>query len=247
MSRKGLRKVDALIRLMSYALAHKPDEFGLAPDLHGFVNIKELLQAFHEEPEWKYVRQSHINEALIHSKNGLFQLKDNRIRATERHWGHVLAPPSLPPPKTMFSPIRRRAHHHTFKKGLHTAEDRWIILCPDREMALRIGKRKDPSPVILEIRALEAHRDGIPFFRLGSLLLANEILPKYIGGPLPPKEEPKKASEAPKQTQKDRMNLGAGTFVLDITRDPDPQRRTKGRKPKGWKEDARKIRREKRR
>ena len=246
MSRKELRRVYELIRLMFYALAHRPDEFGLAPDAQGFVSTKELLQAFHEEPEWKFVRESHLTEALIHDHKGLFQREDNRIRATEIHWEHDLARSTAPASKILFSPIRRRAHQHVFEKGLRAPEGRWIILCIDRQMATRIGKRRDPSPVILEIRALDAHRDGVALFRLGSLFLAKEISPKYIGGPLPPKEEPKRISQSPGERTKALVDLAPGTFVLDITRDPDPQRRVKGRKPKGWKEQARKIRKRKR-
>ena len=41
--------------------------------------------------------------------------------------------------------------------------------------------------------------------------------------------------------------LTPGTFPLDSSRDPDPYRRAKGKKRKGWKEEARKVRRGKRR
>ncbi len=231
---------------MFYALAHRPDEFGLAPDARGFVSIKDLIQAFHEEPEWRFVRESDLNEALIHDQQGLFYLEGNRIRATQIHWELDLSPPFAPAYNIIFTPIRRRAHHHVFKTGLRAPEGRWIILCINKEMAIRIGKRRDTSPVILEIRAVDAHRDGVELFRLGSLFLAKEISPKYIGGPLPPKEEPKRASQSPGQITKELMDLAAGTFVLDVTRDPDRQRRIKGRKPKGWKEQARKIRRRRR-
>ena len=33
-----------------------------------------------------------------------------------------------------------------------------------------------------------------------------------------------------------------GTFLLDPSRDPDPYRKAKGKKRKGWKENARKMR-----
>ncbi|MBW2217849.1 MAG: hypothetical protein JRF34_11780, partial [Deltaproteobacteria bacterium] len=38
-----------------------------------------------------------------------------------------------------------------------------------------------------------------------------------------------------------------GTFSLDSSRDPDLLRRAKGKKRKGWKEEARKVRKGKRR
>jgi putative RNA 2'-phosphotransferase len=42
------------------------------------------------------------------------------------------------------------------------------------------------------------------------------------------------------------LHVTPGSFILDISRDPDPYRRAKGRKRKGWKETSRKLRRGKR-
>lgn len=242
MARRDIRKVEGLIKVMTYALARSPDEFGLVPDQDGFVPVKEFIQALHEEPGWGYVRESHLNQALIHSEPGLFQVQEKRIRAANRYW-RLEIEPWVEPPKILFTPIRRRAHRHVFERGLSPGGNRWVVLCTEWETALRIGKRKDPQPVILEILSLKASRGGIPLYRFGSLFLAKQITPEYIGGPLPPKQEPKKMPDSSKPKQKIQMDLGAGTFQLDMSRDPDPMRRSKGRKPRGWKEEARKFRR----
>ena len=42
-----------LAKLLNYALGRDPDEFGLVPDESGFIKIKELLKALHEEDGWK--------------------------------------------------------------------------------------------------------------------------------------------------------------------------------------------------
>jgi RNA:NAD 2'-phosphotransferase (TPT1/KptA family) len=73
-------KVDNLSRLLLYMLGHKPDEFGLVPDRDGFVTLKELLQAINEEPEWHYVRRSHINEVLMGKTRSLFHAEKKYIR-----------------------------------------------------------------------------------------------------------------------------------------------------------------------
>jgi len=228
---------------MIYALAHKPDEFGLVPDKDGFVSVKELLQALHEEPEWGYVRKSHLQEAIIHSPTGLFDLEEKRIRTTNRHWKYEHLSPTPPPQKVLYTPIRSRAHRHVFENGLKPSGKEWVVLSTERDIAVRIGKRKDPQPVILDIMASAAYRNGTPLYRFGSLFLAKEISSEYISGPLPPKEDTRKYSETPRARQKEPLHLEAGTFFLDVHRDPDPMRRRKGRKPKGWKEEARKFRR----
>ena len=73
-------KVENLSRFLIYILGLRPYEFGLVPDMDGFVMHKELLQALHEEEGWRYVRESHINEVLMGKDRLLFHTEGNRIR-----------------------------------------------------------------------------------------------------------------------------------------------------------------------
>ncbi|MBW1796732.1 MAG: hypothetical protein JRJ38_20340, partial [Deltaproteobacteria bacterium] len=164
-------KVDDLSRFLVYILGHRPDEFGLAPDTDGYVTYnapdtdgyvtyKELLQAIHEEAGWHYVRKSHINEVLLGKDRGLFQADDKRIRVFDIRWQMNLEDAPQPVPKTLFAPIRRKAHPVVMEKGLKSSEGRYQVLCADKDMALRIGKRRDQKPVLLEILASEAESKG---------------------------------------------------------------------------------------
>lgn len=246
MQRKRQIKVEDLSRLLVYILGHRPDEFGLVPDDEGFVLLKELLQAVHEEPGWGYVRQGHIQQVLVGKDRPLFEYQADRIRARERRWSFdpETRPDSLP--KILFTPVRRRAHPHALEKGLRS--DRFLVFTPDREMAERIGRRKDQKPVLLEILTDPAQQQGIPFFPFGRLFLSPEIPTRFISGP-PLSKETLAAIETEK-TKKARPEERpaqpfAGTFLLDPARDPDRHRRSKARKDRGWKEEARKMRRRK--
>ena len=75
--------MDNLARILLYILGRRPDEFGIVPDRRGFVGLKELLQAFHEEEGWSYVRQSHINEVLLGKDRGLFELEGKMERCAD--------------------------------------------------------------------------------------------------------------------------------------------------------------------
>jgi putative RNA 2'-phosphotransferase len=243
-------KVDNLGRLLVYILGHSPDEFGLVPDGDGFVTYKELLQAIHEEPQWRYVRRSHINEVLLGKDRGLFQPEDNRIRVLERRWRMDMENPSTSLPKVLFTPVRKRAHPVVMEKGLKSIEGRHVVLSPDEDMALRIGMRRDKEPVLLEILASAAQREGALFFPFGNLFLSPQIPAKFVSGPPVAKEtlERRGGMDIKKETVVSRpVDLTPGTFSLDITRDPDLRRRTKNKKRKGWKEEARKLRKGKRR
>ena len=243
-------KVDSLSRLLTYVLGRRPDEFGLVPDREGFIRFKELLQAIHEEPHWHYVRKAHINEVLLGKDRQLFEFAEEGIRSLERHWRLDLENPANVLPKLLFSPVRRKAHPVAMEKGLNSSQGKYVVLTPDPDMAERIGTRRDRKPVVLEIQAAAAQRENALFYAFGTLYLSPQISAKFISGPPVSKEPIASPSDAEVKKQKVaapmQLDLTAGTFLLGLERDPDLNRRTKGKKRKGWKEDARKIRRGKR-
>lgn len=230
---------------MRYILGHRPDEFGLVPEKDGFVTYKEFLWAIHEEPGWGYVRKGHINEVLLGKDRALFQAEENRIRARERHWHLDLDNQSQTPPKILFVAVRRRAHPVLMEKGLTAMEGKYLVFSPDQEMAMRIGRRREQRPVELEIMAASAAEEGIAFYPFGDLFLANQVPARFVNGPPVSKEDLKIREGRGEKRRERRPELGTGTFVLDLSRDPDLSRRSKGKKRKGWKEEARKIRKRK--
>lgn len=243
MSKKARMKVEKLGRFMLYILGHNPDEFGLVPDRDGFVSFKELLWAIHEEPGWGYVRQANLNEVLLGKDRPLFEVIDNRIRALDRHWALDTDVPVESLPKLLFISVRQRAHAHVLEKGLRPGRGTHLVLAPDEETALRIGRRGDRSPVLLEIRAQQAQIEGTAFFTFGRLYLAEEMPARFIHGPPLPKEPIKPTGKEKERQPTEAIDFQPGTFVLEPGRDPAPQRRGKGKKEKGWKEEARRMRR----
>lgn len=243
MARKSRIKVQDLTRMMIYMLGYSPHEFGLVPDIQGFVKIKDFLSAIHEEPGWSHVNQGSINEVLMSDDRYLFETDENDIRAISRHWELNVNLPSDLVPSLLYTPIRRKAHYTVIDKGLIKRGDTLCVLAADRSMAERIGKRKDLKPVLLEIMAGRARDEGVLFYSFGDLFLTPEILPRYISGPPVPKDIIKKREARPAKKKDTAKDFDAGTFILDITKDPDPARRKKGQKKKDWKEELRGKRR----
>jgi putative RNA 2'-phosphotransferase len=247
MPKKTQMKVHNLARFMLYVLAHRPDEFGLLPNKEGFVPYKELLWALHEEPGWGYVRRGHINEVLLGHERTLFQAREDSIRALDRRWHFDLEHPARGLPNILFVGVRRKAHSNVMEKGLTAPQGRHIVLSPDRDMAMRIGRRRDQKPVLLEISTHSVSEAGIDLSPFGNLFIANQVPAKAITGPPVPKKDIETTQKKERAIQDKRPAFETGTFVLDVNRDPDPSRRPKGKKRKGWKEEARKTRRAKRR
>ena len=228
---------------MVYILGHNPDEFGLVPDAEGFVAFKELLWAVHEEPGWGYVRQAGLNEVLLGKDRALFEVVRNRIRTLERRWELDIEAPAEGLPKLLFIAVRQRAHARALEKGLQSGQGTHLVLSPNEDMALRIGKRKDRNPVLLEIRAEQARMEGTLFHTFGELYLAEKIPQRFLKGPPLPKETVKAPGKEKDKKTDEMPDFQPGTFVLQAGRDPAPQRAGKGKKGKGWKEEARKLRR----
>jgi len=239
-----LLKTRALAKFMVYILGYRPDEFGLVPDSQGFVTVKELIQVLHEEEGWRYVHHSHINEVLLSPERALFEWEENRIRSVDRKWSFEPVHRASLETKTYYTAIRRKAHRHVMETGLTAATNKFLILSPEREMAMRIGKRKDPKPVLIEVMAQTAIKEGVEFLSLGSLLLSRKIGTQFFIGPPIEEYHPKYKKRSEEKPSGLHKALEAGTFALDMEKIlPNVKKQRKGRKPKGWKEELRKMRR----
>jgi len=239
--KKNIRRVVNLSRLMSYMLGARPDEFGLVPDIHGYVPVKELLKAIREEPGSGYVGESHVREVLLHDTDAVFEMSGNRIRSRNRTFAPLDKERQCDAPsKILFKGVKRKAYPFILRAGLLRGSQEHIVLTADKDLAVRIARRSEQDPIMLEIRAEAAYENGIAFYPFGeSLYLTDEIPVQFISGPPLPKERQPK--EEPHRAGKE---IATGSFVLTPERDPDLKRRAKTKKRIGWKEEAKHRRRQ---
>jgi len=234
---------ERLSKLLSYILRHRPDECGLVLDPEGYVSIKELLQALHEEEGWSFVRKDHLQEVALTSDRARFEMDDNRIRAS---YGDSL-PVSIryervEPPKILYHGTRRRTYPVILVQGLMPMGRQYVHLATTRELALRIGRRRDPDPVLLEIQALKAHHEGTSFSRANDLIFLVEALPpQYLVGPPLSKIKIDKPAKEKKEEEKAPLPFAHQDLGLQPFLPPLPQRR-KDKLP-DWKRETRKWRR----
>jgi putative RNA 2'-phosphotransferase len=240
MTGKHIRKVDSLSRLMRYILGIRPDESGLVPDREGFIPIKELLKVIHEEPSMGYIRESHLTEVILQDKEHLFEIAERKIRSRQRSFVPLSeheAP--VDPPKLLFKGVKRKVYSAVLANGLAPGPGHHVVMTADRDMAARIASRQDQRPVIIEIRAQAASESGTAFFAFGEYLYVADTIPaRFINGPPLPKVLPDQRE--PSEPKEDFM---PGSFLIKDDRDHDPMRQDKARKKRGWKEEARKLRR----
>ncbi len=246
------KKAKKLQKFLTYVLCHSPDEFGIFLDEDGSIAIKELLWAIKEEEGWSYIRESHLRDLILLGFEVPYRLEGKKVIIQDG-----LPKPYYPveePPRVLYHSARLKACYHIYKHGLKAAGRPYLPLARTRELALRIGRRRDKNPLLLEISAREAFFEGIIFRAHGThMFLAEEVPSRFISGPPLPEKEVKKTREKklrkPRETEKER-DLLPGSFFLDLDRDPDLFRRKQKekRKKKGpaWKREVRKIRKKKR-
>ena len=242
------KSVTKLAKFLHYILGCRPDEFGLVPDPQGFVPEKDLLKALAEESGWKHVRHAHLHEIALTVPSAPIEFREKNIRAKMRdHLPRPVHPEN--PPKILYTCIRKRAHPVVMQKGLVPTRNDYVILSDEPRMAERIGKRLDPSPVLINVNVSQSMAMGVEYQRFGdNLFLASPIPPECISGPPLPKEtaETKKPAAAPK------VPKHAGSFFPDADRLAVSGRSNKIRK-KGkdksiqWKKHRKQIRRQKER
>ena len=208
-NRKALRR---LAKFCAYVLGHSPHEFGLVPDPDGFIQIKELLQAFREEPELRHIRQATLREMLLTLPAPPLEISGRDIRARDRQ--HLPTPePVLSPPKLLFCCVRRKAHPLALQRGLFPSTHSKVLLSSRQAMARRMGRRKDASPTLLTVQVQKSIARGIVFYRYGDpLFLADRIPADCLQGPPLPKHHPDRSTPE-KTAQKNPPKL-AGSYMV---------------------------------
>jgi putative RNA 2'-phosphotransferase len=127
------------------------------------------------------VTLDNIAEIQRSSQKRRFEIVKGRIRAL---YGHTLASriqyDSVVPPQTLFHGTSRKNLESILKRGIMPMHRQYVHLSTSAEDAKSIGLRKDEEPVIIKVLALQAHKNGVRFFKAGEVFLSNPIPPKFL-------------------------------------------------------------------
>lgn len=238
------RQLEDLAKILTYLLCHRPDEFGLVLDAEGFVPVKQLLQALAAEPGFGHVRRHHLEQLTGLLQPPGFELSGDKIRSLAPAPAQLRRPGGEPPP-LLYIAISPKAHERVFEAGLKAPAGQELLMADTRDLALKVGRRRTPDPVLVTVQAQAAARAGVQFDGYGqNFYLAREIPRRFLQLATPPQKPEKVRPEraAPPRSL-------PGTLVFDLPEFPGrPERdRKKGRKEEpAWKSDTRALRRERR-
>jgi putative RNA 2'-phosphotransferase len=242
-----------LAKIISYIIYESPAESGLFWRPDGTMPWKELYWSMQEDPSLRFVREAHVKEITLLGLELPATLEGGILRLKPGY-----PAPSYPvaeqPPERLYYCCRRKSLPVVRLHGLAASERPFIPLAADKELALRIGRRRDPEPILIEVEARKASLAGIPFLKAGpelylvqSVPVENVICPLVRAGDAPQSAMKKKKEKAPAPAQ---TTSSPGSFFVrsDQFRDPSGEKtgaakgKRKGKPEDDWKRQSRKER-----
>lgn len=153
-----------LSKFLALMLRHEADHFGLQLDVNGFTDLEPVWAEVEKRYGRAYQRQDLAD--LLESEAGRqrYELQGDRIRAM---YGHssvtAVTYERAIPPELLYHGTTSEAAQAIRTQGLRAQQRQYVHLSTSIGRALDVAGRHG-RPVLLIIRALEAHHAGIAFY-----------------------------------------------------------------------------------
>ncbi|AMQ18166.1 RNA 2'-phosphotransferase [Thermococcus peptonophilus] len=167
-------------KLMAYILRHSPEEFGLRPDVEGFVSLSELVNAL--KTVYPEATEDLVREIVENDPKGRYEIRGDRIRA---RYGHSF-PVSLDheedtESRFLYHGTPRRNLPSILKEGLKPMKRQYVHLSTNKIEALETGRRHGRDVVLLVIDAECLRRRGLRIYKAGkNVRLVERVPPECI-------------------------------------------------------------------
>jgi putative RNA 2'-phosphotransferase len=139
------------------------------------------MEILHGLPNFRWATRADLAQ-MVEEGSGddkhRFEVAGNRIRA---RYGHSFAQPvryePCTPPLILYHGTSRKALAAIRREGLRPMGRQYVHLSPDPDTAARVGVRHDDWPVILAVRAAEAHAAGVVFHQADETVYLAKCVP----------------------------------------------------------------------
>ncbi len=173
-----------LSKFIALVLRHKAQDYNLKIDGNGFVDLEQVWQLIEEKYGKRYT-QADLETIVAGDKHGKkrYEIVDGKIRAM---FGHSMGVndinyPIAHPPQYLYHGTSQEAIESIKQTGLESRNRQYVHLTTNLDNAKRVADRHSKNIIILTIRALDAHTNGITFHQPESEhYLCKHIPPEYI-------------------------------------------------------------------
>ncbi|MBN1812346.1 MAG: RNA 2'-phosphotransferase [Anaerolineae bacterium] len=179
------RRLVKLSKFLALILRHQPERFALKLDDEGWASLSEVMEILQGLPNFRWAARADVM-AVVEGGDGddkwRFQVEGNRIRAC---YGHSLARPiryeTVIPPAVLYHGTSPAALEAIRREGLRPMERQYVHLSTDPKTAVQVGARYAERPVVLRVRAGDAHAAGIVFYQADeAVYLAKHVPPEFV-------------------------------------------------------------------
>jgi putative RNA 2'-phosphotransferase len=150
------KELDRVGRVITGILRHFPERFGVTLDEHGFVSVKELVEAIrNKNRSFGWLKEEHVIALCETDGKSRYEIRDGKIRATYAHTINVDLS-DLPKdniPEVLYYPASEEEAPMLLERGINPMEQTYVHLSGTREKAIEAGMVKNESPVILSVDA----------------------------------------------------------------------------------------------
>ena len=133
---------------------------------------------------WSSLTEADLAAMIAQSDKKRHELRDGRIRALYGHsTPQKLLKEPAEPPATLYHGTSPDAARSIKADGLRPMSRQYVHLSTDTEMAMQVGRRKADTPIILVVKAGEAHAHGVVFYRGNDRVWLADLVPAtFIAG-----------------------------------------------------------------
>jgi putative RNA 2'-phosphotransferase len=176
-----------LSKFLAVMLRHNADEFGLTLDADGFTDVDSVWQQVSKRfpDRFSYADLQKVVDGDSDGKKR-YQIVNGRIRALFGHSQGVTEITYTPaaPPEILYHGTTRSALPLIRKEGLRAMQRQYVHFTVNTTRASKVAGRHSDSPVILPIRAGDAHRAGVVFYHPeDEHYLCEQLPPEFINFP----------------------------------------------------------------
>lgn len=140
-----MNTLEQLSKKMSYALRHRPTEFGIKLDEEGWTNLDDFARKMDTTVEV-------VEQVVAQDKKQRYTVKDGSIRAAQGHTVPVKIKYETPtPPAFLWHGTTEVALQEILNKGLLPMKRQHVHLSASREQAVIVGKRHKGRLAVLKI------------------------------------------------------------------------------------------------
>ncbi len=177
-----------LSKFLAYVLRHHPERYGLQLDDAGWTSLPQVLDILASLPSHRWADRSDVVDLVRHGTGDgkkRFEIEGDRIRALYGHsFDRRVQHEPVSPPERLYHGTSPKALETIRHQGLKPMGRQVVHLSRDRETAHRVGSRHASQPVVVTVRAAEAHQAGVTFYQPErGIYLSEPIPPAFLDLP----------------------------------------------------------------